>query len=87
MECYEVGRVRFKPFGWCEVNHEHRLEDIMKSGARDKAEGLLHEVKGKVKQVAGKITDNPRLEAEGTAEKIAGKVQGKVGEVKEVLGD
>lgn len=57
----------------------------MKSGNRDKAEGTLHEMKGRVKEVVGKLTDNPRLEAEGTAEKIAGKFQGKVGEVKQVL--
>ena len=44
----------------------------MKSSIRDKAEGTLHEVKGKVKEVTGKITDNPKLEAEGKAEKIAG---------------
>lgn len=59
----------------------------MKSSLKDKAEGAFHEVKGKVKEVAGKLTDNPKLEAEGTAEKIAGKVQGKIGEVKKVLGD
>ena len=58
----------------------------MKSGNRDKAEGALHKVKGKTKEVAGKLTDNPKLRAEGTAEKIAGKVQGKVGEVKKDLG-
>ena len=38
------------------------------------------------KEVAGKITDNPALESKGKAEKLAGKVQGKVGEVKKVLG-
>jgi uncharacterized protein YjbJ (UPF0337 family) len=43
-------------------------------------------VKGKVKEVAGKITDSPKLETKGKAEKIAGKVQEKVGQVKEVLG-
>jgi uncharacterized protein YjbJ (UPF0337 family) len=59
----------------------------MKSSTRDKAEGTLHKIKGKVKEVAGKLTDNPKLEAEGTAEKVAGKVQGKVGEVKKVLGE
>ena len=58
----------------------------MKSSIRDKAEGTLHEVKGKVKDVAGTITDNPKLVAEGKAEKIAGKVQGKVGQAKKVLG-
>ena len=47
----------------------------MKSSTRDKAEGTFHEAKGKVKEMAGKITDNPKLEAKGKAEKIAGKVR------------
>ena len=34
----------------------------------------------------GKITDNPKLEAKGSAEKVAGKVQEKIGQVKKVLG-
>jgi uncharacterized protein YjbJ (UPF0337 family) len=59
----------------------------MKSSSRDKAEGTFHEVKGKVKEVVGEITDNSELEAEGTGEKIAGKVQKKIGEVKKVLGE
>jgi uncharacterized protein YjbJ (UPF0337 family) len=54
------------------------------SGSRDKAEGTLHEVKGKVKEVAGELSDNPKLEAEGTGEKIAGKVQKKIGQIKKV---
>jgi uncharacterized protein YjbJ (UPF0337 family) len=58
----------------------------MKSSTRDKAEGKLHEVKGKAKELAGKLTDNPKLEAEGTGEKLAGKAQGKLGQVKKVLG-
>lgn len=58
----------------------------MKSSAKDKAEGTFHEAKGKVKEIAGKLSDNPKLEAEGTGEKIAGKVQGKLGQVKKVLG-
>jgi len=58
----------------------------MKSSIRDKAEGAFHEVKGKVKEVAGKVTDNPNLEAEGIGEKIAGKVQEKIGEAKKVWG-
>jgi uncharacterized protein YjbJ (UPF0337 family) len=37
--------------------------------------------------MAGKITDNPKLEAKGEAEKIAGKVQEKGGQVKKFLGD
>ena len=58
----------------------------MKSSTKDKAEGTFHELKGKVKEVAGKLSDNPKLEAEGTGEKIAGKVQEKIGQVKKVLG-
>jgi uncharacterized protein YjbJ (UPF0337 family) len=58
----------------------------MKSSIRDKAEGTFHGVKGKVKEVAGKLSNNPDLEAEGNNEKIAGKVQEKIGQVKEVLG-
>ncbi len=57
----------------------------MKSSTKDKAEGKYHEVKGKIKEMAGELTDNPKLEAEGTSEKIAGKVQKKIGEVKEVF--
>jgi uncharacterized protein YjbJ (UPF0337 family) len=54
---------------------------------KDKVEGTFHEAKGKVKEVAGKITDNPKLAAEGTGEKIDGKVQEKIGQVKKVLGE
>jgi len=58
----------------------------MKSSTKDKAEGTFHELKGKVKEVAGKLSDDPTLEAEGTGEKIAGKIQGKFGQVKKVFG-
>ena len=59
----------------------------MKSSTKDKIKGTFHEAKGKVKEMAGKITDNPKLEAKGKIEKIAGKAQEKVGEVKKVLGN
>ena len=58
----------------------------MKSSIRDKAEGALHQVKGTVKEAAGKLSHNRKLEAEGTVEKLAGKTQSKVGQVKKVLG-
>lgn len=57
----------------------------MKSSTKDQAEGTFHELKGKVKEVAGKLSDNPKLEGEGLGEKIAGKVQKKVGEIEKVL--
>ena len=58
----------------------------MKSSMKDKVEGTFHEAKGKIKEVAEEITDNPNLEVEGKSEKIAGKVQEKIGQVKKVLG-
>jgi uncharacterized protein YjbJ (UPF0337 family) len=58
----------------------------MKSGTQDQAEGMLHKVKGKIKEIAGKIGMNPKLEAEGKDENMGGKVQEKVGQVKKVLG-
>ena len=58
----------------------------MKSSTRDQAEGAFHELKGKAKEIVGKVTDNPTLESEGTGEKIAGKVQEKIGQVKKVFG-
>jgi uncharacterized protein YjbJ (UPF0337 family) len=57
----------------------------MKPSTKYQVQGDLHELKGKVKQKAGQVTNNPNLEAEGQAEKIAGKVQKKVGQVEKLL--
>ena len=57
----------------------------MKSGAQDQAEGTFHKIKGKVKEVSGELSDNPKLEAEGNVEKVTGKVQEKVGQIKKAL--
>ena len=58
----------------------------MKSSAKDRAEGKVHQVKGRLKEIAGKVTDNPKLRAKGTGEKLAGKAQEKLGQIKKVLG-
>jgi uncharacterized protein YjbJ (UPF0337 family) len=57
----------------------------MKPSTNDRIAGKLHELKGKTKQQAGKLTNNPRLTAEGQAENIAGKIQKKIGQVEAVL--
>jgi uncharacterized protein YjbJ (UPF0337 family) len=64
----------------------YREEDTMKGSTKDQAKGKFHKVKGKIKEVTGKLSDNPELEAEGTREKIAGKVQDKIGKVKKFFG-
>jgi uncharacterized protein YjbJ (UPF0337 family) len=58
----------------------------MKQSTKETAKGKFHEVRGKVKEKIGRATNNPDLEGEGQVEKIAGKVQGKVGQVRKVLG-
>jgi len=57
----------------------------MKQSTKDQLEGQLHEVKGKVKEKAGQVTNNPDLEVDGQAENLAGKIQKKVGQIKSVF--
>jgi uncharacterized protein YjbJ (UPF0337 family) len=58
----------------------------MQSSTMDQAEGKFLKIKGKLKEIAGELSDNPKLADEGTEEKIAGIVQEKIGQVKKVLG-
>jgi len=60
-------------------------ENNMKSGAKDQAEGKLHEFKGKVKEKIGQVIHDPDLEAEGKSENLEGKVQEKIGQIKDVF--
>jgi uncharacterized protein YjbJ (UPF0337 family) len=46
----------------------------------------MHQVKGKIKEIAGKVIMNPDLEAEGKDEISAGKTQEKIGKVKKFVG-
>ena len=49
----------------------------------DRIKGAAHEAKGAVKEAAGKVTGDTKVEAEGAAEKAAGKVQNAVGGIKD----
>jgi uncharacterized protein YjbJ (UPF0337 family) len=42
-------------------------------------------VKGKVKETAGKVTNDPKLTAEGQSENLAGKIQKKIGQIEQVF--
>jgi uncharacterized protein YjbJ (UPF0337 family) len=57
----------------------------MKPSTNDLAAGAVHEVKGKVKETVGRITNDPDLETEGQVENLAGKIQKKVGQIEKVL--
>jgi uncharacterized protein YjbJ (UPF0337 family) len=58
----------------------------MKPSTENEMAGKVHEVKGKIKEKVGQLTNDPDLEAEGIGEQIGGKVQKKIGQVKKVLG-
>jgi uncharacterized protein YjbJ (UPF0337 family) len=54
---------------------------------KDRAEGTAHQAKGAVKEAAGKVTGDAKLEGEGKGEKLAGKVQNAVGGAKDAVRD
>ncbi|HEY2427081.1 MAG TPA: CsbD family protein [Pseudolabrys sp.] len=54
---------------------------------KDRIEGSADQVKGKAKEIAGKVTGDTKLETEGKAQKIAGKVQNTIGGMKDAVKD
>jgi uncharacterized protein YjbJ (UPF0337 family) len=50
---------------------------------KDQVDGRLTEVKGKIQEVAGRVTGNHAQEAKGTINKNLGAAQAKVGDVTE----
>jgi uncharacterized protein YjbJ (UPF0337 family) len=54
---------------------------------KDRIEGSAKQAKGAVKEAAGKVTGDAKLQAEGAADKAAGKVQNAVGGLKDSLKD
>ena len=51
----------------------------------DKAKNTAQDAKGKVKETAGKVSDNERLEAEGKSDQAGAKPQAGWREVKDAL--
>ena len=54
---------------------------------QDRVEGNAKQMKGKVKETAGNITDDRSLKAEGKRDRAAGKVQNKWGKAKDEVRD
>jgi uncharacterized protein YjbJ (UPF0337 family) len=52
---------------------------------KDRVEGSAKEIKGKTKEVAGKVLGDAKLESEGKTDRAAGKIQNAVGGVKDTL--
>ncbi|TCI00814.1 CsbD family protein [Roseococcus sp. SYP-B2431] len=54
---------------------------------KDRIEGLGKQAKGAVKDAAGKLTGDAKLQAEGKADKAEGKIQNAVGGAKDAVRD
>lgn len=54
---------------------------------KDQVEGRADSVTGKIKEVAGRVTGNERLEGEGLGDQASGKVQATYGDAKEDFKD
>ena len=52
---------------------------------KDRIEGAGKQVKGAVKDAAGKLVGDRKLQAEGKADKAVGKVQSEVGKAKDAV--
>jgi uncharacterized protein YjbJ (UPF0337 family) len=61
------------------------LDDPSRGRARNKARNKSQELKGQVKEAAGRVTDNPRLEAEGRADQTKANLKQAAEKVKDAL--
>lgn len=52
---------------------------------KDRIAGSAKQVKGAIKETAGKALGDAKLQADGKAEKVAGKVQNAVGGIKDAI--
>jgi uncharacterized protein YjbJ (UPF0337 family) len=60
----------------------HTQENTMD---KDRIKGAAEQAKGKVKEVAGRVAGDSKLESEGKADQVAGKVQNAIGGIKDTL--
>ena len=54
---------------------------------RDELEGKAEALKGKIKQAAGDLTDDPKLHDEGVADEVAGDTQDTLGRARRKVGE
>jgi uncharacterized protein YjbJ (UPF0337 family) len=54
---------------------------------RDELEGKAEALKGKMKQAAGDLTDNPELHDEGAVDEAAGQTQDAFGKARRKVGE
>ncbi len=54
---------------------------------KDRVEGKVKDVAGRVERQAGEWTNNPKTQAEGAAKQVEGKVQNAWGKAKDAVND
>lgn len=54
---------------------------------KDQVEGRVKEAKGKIKEVAGHLVGNEKMEVKGKIQKTLGQAQAKFGDVKQDVKD
>lgn len=54
---------------------------------KDRIRGAANQAKGAIKEGAGKLVGDPKLEVEGKADKTKGKVQSAIGGAKDAVRD
>jgi uncharacterized protein YjbJ (UPF0337 family) len=50
---------------------------------KDRIKGSAEQAKGKIKEVAGKVTGDSKTEAEGKGEQVKGKIRNTIGGLKD----
>ena len=58
---------------------------MVRRSTKDKSKGAFRELKGKLKQKVGQLTNDPALKAKGLGEKISGKIQKRIGDLERVV--
>jgi uncharacterized protein YjbJ (UPF0337 family) len=64
-----------------------RYQEQVMNMNKDQVKGHVKEAKGTIKEIAGKLVGNEKLEKEGKVQKIVGEAQAKVGDIKENVKD
>jgi uncharacterized protein YjbJ (UPF0337 family) len=68
------------------IFYKSKEGNIMKSSTKDQMQGTVAEATGAVKQKAGEVLGNRKLEMDGMKQKLEGKVQKTVGKIEKAVG-
>jgi uncharacterized protein YjbJ (UPF0337 family) len=68
--------------------HRHEFdEERAMSMNKTQVKGRVKEAKGFIKEVAGKLVGNEKLEAKGKVQKVVGEAQAEVGDIRQRVKD